>query len=718
MSRFLLLAVLCWASFSFWPVHAAHAAHAARTDGCCVVSPQTFAVYPPDSAAVLVLPLQTNPWEPLLSELAPHNPELAGLMRAGQAQLTADPSLRQLAQELWQQRQNFATQLSLAWHQGAQGPEWLFALDLRAPNQAQIKTLLEARLEKRWQASAGTSSRLHCRYFGSQRYYHLQRAGQPDLYLAVTERQLLGSLSMSPQALQDMLYRSRVLPASSALTLAHQPAFQRIQKHLHSRALWAYLNPAQLWPVLQEQDLLAQFPWLQLLVQNLPPAWTQEPLGLALQVTPEQHPQHLSLSAFLPQAPAPVTRRSSGDLVTQLPAGALFLLSEQGRQALPSWLRQILSLRGGENLSAYLDGRLALGLFLNPDQTGPEGVLLLGLKAERAAAFDARSKTQLSLDLEPLQGLWTQLGIPPAPKAQALSPSPAPVLTVSTKTGPVAVYALPVHALPKALTQLTANRYLRSELAQLQANLAHLQSLVEAYAVQHQGHYPSHVAQIEGCQDLQNPHTGKRGLGAAVSDYADLQRQAHESGRIFYQPRRSGSAYVLYGYGADGQLYAVSNTPARTVVERGLPVPARTEQSESAYLNPVFARQGQVLILAQTPELMQRALRQASTPQARVQPPLKPWLEGRDPAQRQHYLFGDLAAFYREVLVQRSNDEELAEDLEFLDDSQGLYAFVQNFPDGQLWQAELELDLDHLVWPELFLPHFLLRFGQDPKPQF
>lgn len=274
----------------------------------------------------------------------------------------------------------------------------------------------------------------------------------------------------------------------------------------------------------------------------------------------------------------------------------------------------------------------------------------------------------------------------------------------------------------------------RAKLSSLKANMFTLQTIVETYGVDSGGTYANSIKTLKTAaedesqgtsaywMDFSNPMTEQKGLGQSVADYSALKRDGSQVGMVFYAPRSpesddkgqtSYTHYVIYGYGSDGQLYALSDDPSQIqsldsdaslpVVEKNLKV--ADSEPQGPYLDPVFARQGNILVLAQTPEILKRILDQKPHSHALVQR----WQTQTGANQESHFLFNLQNLKPRLEKLAQDMDEEDAKLfgplMNNLAQSQGLYSFVREEPAGSLWKLILDLDLSQVPWDELIKPN-------------
>ncbi|MEZ0371230.1 MAG: hypothetical protein ACAI44_19205, partial [Candidatus Sericytochromatia bacterium] len=128
----------------------------------------------------------------------------------------------------------------------------------------------------------------------------------------------------------------------------------------------------------------------------------------------------------------------------------------------------------------------------------------------------------------------------------------------------------------------------------VEANLHLMQSVVETFAIDWSGFYPTDLstlmrdAQTEGrayWNPFRNPLSGETGAGKSVADYAQFSGTAEQAGQVFYEPlgtvtregRTFATGFRLYGYDPDGTLYRLNAENAETsdgrlsVVRQDLP---------------------------------------------------------------------------------------------------------------------------------------------------
>ncbi|PKL75972.1 MAG: hypothetical protein CVV27_12640 [Candidatus Melainabacteria bacterium HGW-Melainabacteria-1] len=339
----------------------------------------------------------------------------------------------------------------------------------------------------------------------------------------------------------------------------------------------------------------------------------------------------------------------------------------------------------------HIDGRYGFGLF-PPSAEGatPQMVLYLGLKNGHEAAFDQVMQSRFRFDMEALEKLE------------------------GGEKG-----------------------------SDVEQNMQKLRNMVETHGVDWGGVYPANLAALhkeasaegkEYWQDLRNPVTDASGIGQAMRDYdAKATRPGVDlAGTVFYQGLGEAqktedgvfyTAYAVYGYDSSGVLYRYdSETESTQKVFEDLPKiekPAAVEPSQAGSaklietwqgvpvyslglelpkdelpedIQPVFARKGDVWMLALTPDALKAALKGSQSAQ------LKQWVVqsgGKDPN----------ALFFLDIkgaadLVKRfvpeiiDSDEDIKGFMQALEPWNSLFGASRQSKQGTEGKLDFNVDLD------------------------
>jgi len=703
--------------------------------------PAHLAPYGQDTAALVVVPLQPGKWKQGIQQL--HQSQLLDA-RQTEAWLA---ELKALGIDwFWDGLMNLGSHLSLS---ASPTGKPVFVLDLRSGQKFEqvlqrVLTQLDSEANSPgWQKQSFAGYSIY-----STQLSLFQALGEPEtpLHLLIAGNQVLGSLG-SVEPLKNMLYLREVLSAKNPSKLANQKDFQAVQAALGPSEIWAYVNTSASLGLfkdlldLEELNTLTQELWLTDLLNYY------QHLGFGaslndqdLQLKSYVHHKTQALSPFqqkLLQSHLPGQVPSLKPLLQKLPAQPLLLTASEhltvdlkhpwpteapltgleafellenadiGAQTTQA-LKAMTGLDLDTELMPYLDGRTAWSVSVPASgwQDGPEVLAVFGLKPGQAEAFETLAAKKLGYSLSGLLGDFDTIE--------------AQVLTSSVK-----------------------------------ANMHTLQTIVETYGVDAGGVYPAQLetllqaAQAETpysayWRDFANPVTQEKGLGKSLLPYAEFKADSSQVGMVYYEVRQpisgttppSGTAYVIYGYGLDGKLYALpskdiklenlepdSSLPvvvqdlpqaeAEVKAEQPKPSPQLLETHNNTkiyslpisgmdllleqdeppeWLQPVFARQGDLFFLAQSP----RVLKQALDRQNSQQPLLTKWQAQTGSQQAGTTFLVDLAGLEQSLQQLESEDRELQEIADMLKPLKSFYTALQQSPQGQHGQGVLRLDLQAL----------------------
>ncbi len=273
-------------------------------------------------------------------------------------------------------------------------------------------------------------------------------------------------------------------------------------------------------------------------------------------------------------------------------------------------VKDVLNLDYRQDFVPLIDGRVALGLFRSrAENTPPQMIVYLGLKNGQEAAFDKLVQQQLKFSPDALE---------------------------------------------------TALNGEEEALSQTQQNMRELQEMIETNAIDKQGFYAPDLnslkqeldaRELNDWKELTNPVSGKTGIGSAVSVYEGMgpKPDVKLAGTVFYAPQGEKTeidgqiryeGYAVYGYDPAGKLLrfdnqndefetVVDNLPTAPVQPKPAPQALSPRKLESfmgsdiyalpleqlegapedlAKLQPVFARKGDVWMLALSPEALKSAI--------------------------------------------------------------------------------------------------------------
>ena len=288
------------------------------------------------------------------------------------------------------------------------------------------------------------------------------------------------------------------------------------------------------------------------------------------------------------------------------------------------------------------------------------------------------------------------------------------------------IYRLPIsEELAKEIDLGTSMQ--RANISSLKANMHTLQTIVETYGVDWGGYYPESIENLKThaedssqatspyWKDFKNPETNQTGLKQSVDNYSGLKRDGAQVGQVFYEPRNPQkdaegetvyTAYVIYAYGADGQLYAMTEDESLIqpldlnayppIVETNLPVPESTEENE-AFFEPVFARQDNLLIVAQTPTILKEILaKKPGNPSG-----LKYWQTQKHSQDANVHYFLNLKQIHKQF-KDLDSDSEFLELISIIKGSKGLYGYSREEPKGSFGQIFLNLEMNKIPWAQIF----------------
>lgn len=713
----------------------------------------TLAPLPDDALAVITVHLNPTHWQYLLGKVLKKTAKPAAepaqakaqprTQEAQQARLSITEAPLEQLQELmkvlksefafdpvWDGLLNLGSHLSLAYRPwpGTSG-QILFSLDLKSTDR--VSGLLE-RLHDRVTRSGDFHS-LVVEDFGPCRLYHLQRQGEApfgfdQLHLAVSGHNLVGTVGEGSDLLKRMLYLQTVLGPDSRFHLSQQPLFAPIRQALEHEPLWFYLDAQGGLKALSQGAGDSQSRELGLVSQLLT---LQRGLGLSARVESDGFkfksfvvPDKTALTPaqlqFLQALEKPSEHPLSG-LLDRLPPSPLLFAGGQGLDVAlsqpwpvdvaaadlplnPAEIRQqiqaIFNLDYTRDFVPRLDGRYGLGVIAPENEKAmPQVVLYLGVRNGQEAAFDRLMQQQLQINLTALQ----------------------------------------------ALGNASENR------SDIQENMLTLKTMVETYNVDHEA-YPADLARLRAAasgtdqdywQDIVNPLTGKSGLREA----AELQRlpDASLAGNVFYRflPAQAGQAasYEIFGYDPGGELYRLSgDTTDFERVRQDLPRREQTRQPDklihphqlgehqgipyfafdldlgdtlpaglSGQLQPVYARKGDVWMLASSPATLKAAL--AGQAPAR----LRYWIDKTQQQQAAGLFFLDLVAgagLFKELLPQMTDQPDEAQAVKaMLAPWHALFSGATRTKSGTRGDVVVDVDVDHIDFSR-----FLQLFSRQSAP--
>ncbi|MEZ0368088.1 MAG: DUF3352 domain-containing protein [Candidatus Sericytochromatia bacterium] len=538
---------------------------------------QTLEPYPADTLALVSVSLDLKHWSYLISRLK----EAGSKNAEASSEATPDEDVKLPAEfnrlidfmqkdlqfdPLRDGLLNLGSHLTLAYHPyaGSNG-HLLFSLNLRSPGNVQgLMTRFKAQMAKRENPRG-----FKIENFGGKEIYSLslqkkqqksdQMGGFNRLYVAVSGQNLIGAIGPGPELIQRMLYQQAVLPAASRFRLSNQPLFSPVRKSLQDKAIWFYLDTKG---ALKAADLdganaLAEQNGsdIQMLafleqVTNLTGGMglgvdiDREGLNLKTFIAPDQ--QHLTpvqqeylaalnqepehrLKGLLEAQPGEPLLMSAGQhleltLTRPLPfdmpiAG---LEAPDGAKMVREMTQKLLNVDYEKEFLPVIDGRYGFGVFEPASKEGlPQMVMYLGLKSGQEANFDKLMQQKFRIRPEAVTTLFEE------------APAPASVKT----------------------------------------NLTTLWTTVETFGVDWGGIYPANLAHLqkeaqtqgrEYWKDFANPVSGESGMGQSLADYSSFRAEPAFAGMVFYQPAGEKienadgtfyTAYELYGYDPDGQLY-------------------------------------------------------------------------------------------------------------------------------------------------------------------
>lgn len=630
---------------------------------------QTLAPYPDDTLALVSVDLDLGHWGYILSRLMsgkksaaePVNEAAEGKQTSGTAKSAqpakpktkadegdakADGKMDQLPPQLgelmhllkddfnfdpfWDGLLNLGSHLTIAYrpYPGTRG-QMLFSLNLKSPDK--VNELMGHLHE--YVTRQGDYHTVVVDRFGPADIYTLtKKNGLPadfnQLHLAISGKNLIGTLGPNDDLIKRMLYIQGVLPPESRFHLASQPLFEPIKQTLKDKAVWVYIDaqggfqtammmgaPATV--EMQELGILSQVLTLN---RGLGVGLDIDKEGIKLEsfvapdypnLTPAQAdylqalnrtPQHdlNGLLTHMPARPIVVTAGQGLDVALskplpfKLPLDDLPFTAEDVRKGIQS----IFNIDYQSDLVPKLDGRYGFGLFEAAQAGGsPQAVLYLGVRDGQEANFDTLMQKQLQFNLTALQNLGSA------------GSSQTPV----------------------------------------QENMMTLKTMAETYAVDHDGSYPGNLDMLSAearkqgyWQDVTNPVTGKGGLGNALKDAAGMGSKPDVSlaGTVFYAPKDQLSDYEILGYDPTGKLYSLNRdsgdfkTEIEVLPKATVPAPKATlvspKQVDSyqgvpiytlaldlkgqlpaelpADVQPVYARKGNVWMLAINPAALKAAI--------------------------------------------------------------------------------------------------------------
>lgn len=732
---------------------------------------QTLAPYPDDTLALVSVDLDLGHWGYIISWLMSGKKSAAepvqtsaeakknsGAAKSGQSakpkaddgDAKADGKMDQLPPQLgelmhllkdefhfdlfWDGLLNLGSHLTIAYrpYPGTRG-QMLFSLNLKSPDK--VNELMEH--FHAYVTRQGDYHTVVVDHFGPADIYTLsQKNGLPEdfnqLHLAISGQNLIGTLGPNDDLIKRMLYIQGVLPPESRFHLASQPLFEPIKNTLKDKAVWVYLDAQggyqtamMMGAPAAEREELGILSQVLTLNRGLGVGLDIDREGIKLEsfvvpdypnLTPAQAdylqalnrtPQHdlNGLLAQMPARPIVVTAGQGLDVALskplpfKLPLDDLPFTAEDVRKGLKS----IFNIDYQSDLVPKLDGRYGFGLFeAAPAGGSPQAVLYLGVRDGQEASFDTLMQKQLQFNLTALQNLGNA------------GSSQTPV----------------------------------------QENMMTLKTMVETYAVDHDGAYPANLdalsaeARQQGYwQDVSNPVTGKSGIGAALKDFAGLNGRpdVNLAGIVFYSPKGDAGDYEIIGYDPAGKLYSINRDSGDFKTELdGLPkaeVPApkavlvAPKQIESyqgipiytlaldlkgqlpaelpADVQPVYARKGNVWMLAINPAALKAAI-DGKKPER-----LDYWMTQTDTQAASALFYLDIAATgeaLKGVLPQLiDKPEEIEAITAALKPWHALFATATREPRGTAGQFVIDADLDKVSLEPLL--NLFKAGGSSLKPE-
>ncbi|MEZ0370426.1 MAG: hypothetical protein ACAI44_15155 [Candidatus Sericytochromatia bacterium] len=262
--------------------------------------------------------------------------------------------------------------------------------------------------------------------------------------------------------------------------------------------------------------------------------------------------------------------------------------------------------------------------------------------------------------------------------------------------------------------------------AGIKGNMYKLHIMAQTFGVDWGGMYPANLARLEKeaqavgreyWQEIGNLVTGESGVGQAIADYSSFRADAAMAGRVFYQPTGEPltyegdtfyTSYLIYGYDADGTLYSIDQDSDYATVRQDLPKVASPAASEAEPsrpeelldgIQPVFARKGNVWMLALHPDTLKAAL--GGGKPAKIEHWMK--LTGSEDARA--LFFWDLqstTAVIKRLLPQDALDSEEAQTLSrALEPWHSIFAASRQLSTGTEGHLAVNADLDKVDFSQI-----------------
>lgn len=309
------------------------------------------------------------------------------------------------------------------------------------------------------------------------------------------------------------------------------------------------------------------------------------------------------------------------------PANLEQLMTEAKKQNYWKDLKNPLSKSSEDSLAAYsefkTDASQAGMVFYQPTElkNTPEGRLSMGYVIYGYGPDGKLFKMDNISGIETVREDLPK-GQPQAPEIVQISDGPetvSPKLLENWQGTPIYSFELQ-EAVQKLMTGdmiQAKNSILKSNMYSMQANLAIY--YLDKYS------YPASLKELMANQpadyplDLSNPVSMESGIGQAMEEYTAFKADASQAGMVFYEAQEpfknedgsgGNEGFAVYGYGVDGVLYKLDKQGNLTEARKDLPKPELQEESDNPFkqLKPVFARKGQVWMLALDPETLKAAL--------------------------------------------------------------------------------------------------------------
>ncbi len=479
---------------------------------------------------------------------------------------------------------NLGSHLSLAYrpYPGTAG-HVLFSLNLRNPERARE---LVSRLQRALAARKG-KYQLTQSNFGPQTVYtlkspHPDQLDFRDLQFAVAGSNLIGTLGDNDALIKQMIYAQALLNKDSYHLLPGQEPFRLVSKEMDQQAAWVYFDTARLLKLtgFDASDAEQTASEETRLLQDVLAMSSYGGIGLELDdnkisskgfASPDQaqlsanqaaylkaiqaKPEH-ELTALLQYMPADPVFLTAGQHLDVLFKGPLPFnlpkeLSDLGAEEIGAAFEQVFNIDYKRDFVPYLDGRYGLGLFEGGKAGGiPPMILYLGIKDGQEDTVDKLSRETFRFRPDALDKMGMPVGV--------------------------------------------------------KANLYQLKRVVEAYAVDADGIYPTDIQQLladaeehDDWEELTNPINHQTGLGLSFADYKDFKGTAEQAGMVFYEALQNASDetadgpvnYRLYAYDFDGSLYQLSNLSHQPeVIRQDLPKVALTPSLSAENPNTVYPK--------------------------------------------------------------------------------------------------------------------------------